>query len=447
MSSDPSFALLLTNIGTSSIFIIILIALLFMSSMCSATETAYSSLNVIRVKQMTLSGSKAHRKRARRVHSLVKNYSKVLNTILVVNNIVNLAASSIVTYIFVDTLKLGETAVLIATAISSIAIIIFGEIVPKNLAKLYPQKFATFISFPLLICTYIFLPVTFFFTKLNSKFEEKLEEDEDNVTATETELEEIVETIEREGVLEHNESELIKSAMHFDDISVRTIMVEKEEVLFIEEGASFNEIVKTISLNKYTRMPYIDKEGKILGIINEKDVFELITNRKLTEEEKIKSIVKEPIYISYRRLLPYALEKIQRSAEHMVIVVDNLKEKNYLGIITLEDILEELIGEIYDEHDDIPKDLLEIGHHIFQISGSYDLEDLFDEYLDDTQAPKGKYKSVGSWVKSLFNNEKIKEESSIEYENLEIKVLEIDEDKQIIKKVEIIENTNYEEEE
>ena len=447
MSSDPSFALLLTNIGTSSIFIIILIALLFMSSMCSATDTAYSSLNVIRVKQMTLSGSKAHRKRARRVYSLVKNYSKVLNTILVVNNIVNLAASSIVTYIFVDTLKLGETAVLIATAISSIAIIIFGEIVPKNLAKLYPQKFATFISFPLLICTYIFLPVTFFFTKLNSKFEEKLEEDEDNVTATETELEEIVETIEREGVLEHNESELIKSAMHFDDISVRTIMVEKENVLFIEEGASFNEIVKTISLNKYTRMPYIDKEGKILGIINEKDVFELITNRKLTEEEKIKSIVKEPIYISYRRLLPYALEKIQRSAEHMVIVVDNLKEKNYLGIITLEDILEELIGEIYDEHDDIPKDLLEIGHHIFQISGSYDLEDLFDEYLDDTQAPKGKYKSVGSWVKSLFNNEKIKEESSIEYENLEIKVLEIDEDKQIIKKVEIIENTNYEEEE
>ena len=447
MSSDPSFALLLTNIGTSSIFIIILIALLFMSSMCSATETAYSSLNVIRVKQMTLSGSKAHRIRARRVYSLVKNYSKVLNTILVVNNIVNLAASSIVTYIFVDTLKLGETAVLIATAISSIAIIIFGEIVPKNLAKLYPQKFATFISFPLLICTYIFLPVTFFFTKLNSKFEEKLEEDEDNVTATETELEEIVETIEREGVLEHNESELIKSAMHFDDISVRTIMVEKENVLFIEEGASFNEIVKTISLNKYTRMPYIDKEGKILGIINEKDVFELITNRKLTEEEKIKSIVKEPIYISYRRLLPYALEKIQRSAEHMVIVVDNLKEKNYLGIITLEDILEELIGEIYDEHDDIPKDLLEIGHHIFQISGSYDLEDLFDEYLDDTQAPKGKYKSVGSWVKSLFNNEKIKEESSIEYENLEIKVLEIDEDKQIIKKVEIIENTNYEEEE
>ena len=447
MSNDPSCALLLSSVGTSTIFIFILIGLLFMSAMCSSTETAYSSLNIIRVKQMTLSGSKAHRKRARRVYGLVKKYSTVLNTILVMNNIVNLAASSIVTFIFVDTLRLGETAVLIATAISSIAIIIFGEIIPKNLAKLYPQKFATFVSFPLLICTYIFLPVTFFFTKLNEKFEEKLEEDEDNVTATETELEEIVETIEREGVLEHNESELIKSAMHFDDISVRAIMVEKENVLFIEEGTSFNEIVKTITLNKYTRMPYISKEGKVLGIINEKDVFELITNRKLTEEEKIKSIVKNPIYISYRRLLPYALERIQRSAEHMVIVVDNLKEKNYLGIITLEDILEELIGEIYDEHDDIPKDILEIGHHIFQVSGSYDLEDLFDEYLEDTQAPKGKLKSVGSWVKSLFGNEKIKEDSSVEYENLEIKVLNIDEEKNIIKKVEIIENTNFEEEE
>ena len=446
MSSDPGNTLLLSTVGTSTIYILILVILLLISAMCSATETAYSSLNLIRVKQMTLSGSKIRRKRARRVYGLVKNYSTILNTILIMNNIVNLAASSIVTFIFVDTLRLGETAVLIATAISSITIIIFGEIVPKNLAKLYPQKFATFISFPLLIFTYVFFPITILFTKLNKVFERKIEDDEDNVTATETELEEIVETIEREGVLEHNESELIKSAMHFDDISVRSIMKEKEEVLSINEGASFEEIVKTISLNKYTRMPYIGLSGKVIGIINEKDVFEVLTNNELSEEDKIKNIVKEPLYISYRRLLPYALEKIQRSAEHMVVVVDNLKEKNYLGIITLEDILEELIGEIYDEHDEIPKDLLEIGHHIFQVSGSYDLEDLFDEYLEDTQEPKGKLKSVGTWVKSLFLDQEINEGSTIQYENLDIKILEYDLEKKIVKKVEIIENTNYEEE-
>lgn len=448
MSSDQSCALLLSNVGgTSTIFIIILLVLLVLSAMCSATETAYSSLNTIRVKQMTLSGSKAHRKRARRVYSLVKKYSTVLNTILVMNNIVNLAASSIVTYIFVDTLRLGETAVLVATAISSVTIIIFSEIFPKNLAKLYPQKFACFISFPLSILIYIFTPVTIWFTLLNKKFEERLEDDEDNVYATETELEEIVETIEREGVLEHSESELIKSAMHFDDISVRSIMKNKEEVVAIIEGTSYEEIVETISINKYTRMPYISKDGHVLGIINEKDVFDTLTNEDESNEEKIKRIVKEPLYISYRRLLPYALEKIQRSAEHMVIVVDNLKEKNYLGIITLEDILEELIGEIYDEHDDIPKDILEIGHHIFQVSGSYDLEDLFDEYLEDTNDPKGKLKSVGSWVKSLFVDQEIEEGSSIKYENLDIKVLEYDQEKKIIKKIEIIENTNYEEEE
>ena len=447
MSSDPSSCLMLSSMnGTSTIYIFVLIFLLFMSAMCSATETAYSSLNVIRVKQMTLSGSKAKRKRARRVYGLVKNFSLVLNTILVMNNIVNLAASSIVTYIFVETLKLGETAVLIATGISSIAIIIAGEIIPKNLAKLYPQKFASFVSFPLMILTYIFYPVTILFTLVSKRIEESKENDEDNVTATETELEEIVDTIEREGVLEHNESELIKSAMHFDDISVRSIMKDKEEVLAIDEGASFEEIVDTISLNKYTRMPYINKEGKVVGIINEKDVFEMLTSEELTQEEKIEKIVKTPIYISYRRLLPYALEKIQRSAEHMVIVVDNLKEKNYLGIITLEDILEELIGEIYDEHDDLPKDILEIGHHIFQVSGSYDFEDLFDEYLDDTQEPKGKFKSVGSWVKTLFIDQEIDEDSKVVYENLEVKVLEFDKEKNIIKKVEIIENTNYEEE-
>ena len=447
MSTDQGSALLLSNIsGPSTIYIFILLILLFLSSLCSATETAYSSLNVIRVKQMTLSGSKAKRKRARRVYKLVKDYSTVLNTILIMNNIVNLAASSIVTYIFVDTLRLGETAVLVATAISSVAIIIFGEIIPKNLAKLYPQTFATFVSFPLLVCTYIFYPITILFTLFSKKIEERKENDEDNVTATETELEEIVETIEREGVLEHNESELIKSAMHFDDISVRSIMKSKEDVLSISEGASFEEIVDTITLNKYTRMPYLNKEGQVIGIINEKDVFEMLTNEELSLEEKIEKVVKTPIYISYRRLLPYALEKIQRSAEHMVIVVDNLKDKNYLGIITLEDILEELIGEIYDEHDDIPKDILEIGHHIFQVSGSYDLEDLFDEYLDDTDEPKGKFKSVGSWVKTLFIDQELKEDETVIYENLEIKILDLDSEKNIVKKVEIIENTNYEEE-
>ena len=447
MSTDQGSALLLSNIsGPTTIYIFILLILLFLSSLCSATETAYSSLNVIRVKQMTLSGSKAKRKRARRVYKLVKDYSTVLNTILIMNNIVNLAASSIVTYIFVDTLRLGETAVLVATAISSVAIIIFGEIIPKNLAKLYPQTFATFLSFPLLVCTYIFYPITILFTLFSKKIEERKENDEDNVTATETELEEIVETIEREGVLEHNESELIKSAMHFDDISVRSIMKNKEDVLSISEGASFEEIVDTITLNKYTRMPYLNKEGQVIGIINEKDVFEMLTNEELSLEEKIEKVVKTPIYISYRRLLPYALEKIQRSAEHMVIVVDNLKDKNYLGIITLEDILEELIGEIYDEHDDIPKDILEIGHHIFQVSGSYDLEDLFDEYLDDTDEPKGKFKSVGSWVKTLFIDQELKEDETVIYENLEIKILDVDSEKNIVKKVEIIENTNYEEE-
>ena len=448
MSNDPSLAFIFASVGTkTTIYILVLAFLLTMSALCSATETAYSSLNVIRVKQMTLSGSKAHRKRARRVYSLVKNYSSVLNTILVLNNIVNLAASSIVTFIFVDTLRLGDTAVLISTVITSIVIIIVGEIIPKNLAKLYPQKFASFVSFPLLISTYILFPVTVWFTKLNAKFEEKLEEDEDNVTATETELEEIVETIEREGVLEHNESELIKSAMHFDDVSVRMAMKNKDEVVFITEGTSFDEIVDRISESKLTRIPYLTKEGKVIGVINEKKVFDVLADEEIHEENKLQEILREPVYISYRRLLPYALEKIQRSTEHLLIVVDNLKEKNFLGIITLEDILEELVGEIYDEHDAIPKDILEIGHHIFQVSGSYDLEELFDEYLEDTTAPKGKLKSVGSWIKSLFLDQEIEEESEIKYENLDIKVLEYDEEKKIILKVEIIENTNYEEEE
>ena len=442
MSIDPLSCLLSFDFFKLTPIIIVLLVLLAMSALCSATETAYMSLNLMRIKQLS-HGNKKRNKKAKKVYKLCRQPIYILNTILILNNIVNMGVSSLVTYIFVDNLNLEGTGVLLSTAISSIAVIIMGEIIPKNLAKLYPERFAMFIYYPLNVMIYLLKPLTFWFTKLNDKLEERAEESEEKVTATEEELVELVETIEREGVLEHSEGELIKNAIEFDETTVRKIMIDSKNVVTIKSTATLEEATKVFLQQLYARIPIINNEGKIIGIVTQTDIF--AANQKIKNNGvkiELKDIMHKPFFISHRRILSDALEKIQRCASHMLIVVDNMKEKNYLGIVTLEDILEELVGEIYDEHDEIPDDIVEIGNHIFIVSGSYDLSDLFDDYLEDSDMPKTKFKTVGGWIRSLCPK-RLSKEHIITFDNLVIKILEHKDN--VIKLVEITEETKLEE--
>lgn len=444
MSVDPLSCYLAFDFIKITPMIIVLLVLLMLSAFCSATETAYMSLNVIRIKQLS-HGHKKVNKKAKKVYKLCRRPVYILNTILILNNIVNLGISSLVTYIFVDNLGLEGTGVLLSTAISSVAVIIIGEIIPKNIAKLYPERFAMFIYYPLKVMIFILKPITFWFTKLNDKLEERAEETEEKVTATEEELVELVETIEREGVLEHSEGELIKNSIKFDETTVRKVMVEAKNVVSIRANATLEEVTKVFLQQLYARIPVINEKGEVIGIITQTDVFaanQKIKNNGLKIE--LKDILHKPFFISHRRILSDALEKAQRYATHMLIVVDNMKEKNYLGIVTLEDILEELVGEIYDEHDDIPQDIVEIGNHIFIVSGSYDLSDLFDDYLEDSDMPKTQFKTVGGWIRSLCPK-RLSKEHIITFDNLTIRIL--DHQDNVIKSVEITEETKLEEDE
>lgn len=442
MSVDPLSCYLAFDFIKITPMIIVLLVLLMLSAFCSATETAYMSLNVIRIKQLS-HGHKKINKKAKKVYKLCRRPIYILNTILILNNIVNLGVSSLVTYIFVDNLGLEGTGVLLSTAISSVAVIIIGEIIPKNIAKLYPERFAMFIYYPLKVMIFILKPITFWFTKLNDKLEERAEETEEKVTATEEELVELVETIEREGVLEHSEGELIKNSIKFDETTVRKVMVDAKSVVSIKANATLEEVTKVFLQQLYARIPVINEKGEVIGIVTQTDVFaanQKIKNNGLKIE--LKDILHKPFFISHRRILSDALEKAQRYATHMLIVVDNMKEKNYLGIVTLEDILEELVGEIYDEHDDIPQDIVEIGNHIFIVSGSYDLSDLFDDYLEDSDMPKTQFKTVGGWIRSLCPK-RLSKEHIITFDNLTIRIL--DHQDNVIKSVEITEETKLEE--
>jgi CBS domain containing-hemolysin-like protein len=335
---------------------------------------------------------------------------------------------------------MGENGVFISTLIISIIIIVFGEILPKNIGKMFPERVACFVVNPIIFFIYLFKPVTIWFSKINDKMAEHSPE-EDKVTATEDELLEIVETIEREGVLEQDESELIQSAINFDSLSVRAVMTPKDKVIYLYNDTSFNEVVNSFKKYKYSRFPVMDRETKkIVGVIYQQDVFEALAN---DVEIQITNLMRNTMYISHRRLLPYALEKVQRQKAHLAIVVDNVREKNFLGIITLEDMLEQLVGEIYDEYDDLPSEVVEIGHHIFDVSGTTRIENLFDNYLNETTYPKTKAITVGTWVKSLFKG-KIKKDDEINYQNLYIKITDCDET--TIKRLEIHQLTKPDEE-
>ena len=216
-------------------------------------------------------------------------------------------------------------------------------------------------------------------------------------------------------------------------------MIDKKNVITFKENTSFTDMCKCFNDEKFTRVPVLSNDGKsVIGIINEKDVFScLYTNN----EKKITDLMSEPLYVSYRKLLSDALEEIQKSKSHMAIVVDNMEDREYMGIITLEDITEELIGEVYDEYDDVPR-VFEIGNHIYQVDGKLSIDYLFDKYLVDTTQPQCKSQNVDGWIREIVNVPKKNDE--VYYDNLKIKILEVL--NHHVKLVEIEVLTDYDEE-
>jgi putative hemolysin len=422
-----------------SLFIILVV----LSATISATETAYSALNNIRVKNLAKGRSETADK-AKLVYSLVGEFPSLLASVLILNNMVNITASSLVTYLFVIRLELGSLGAIIATVIVATLVIIFGEIIPKNIAKLYPEKVAFIFARPLQIAMLILKPITALFSRVSTRIEELGESEEARVTATEKELVEIVETIEKEGVLEQTESEIIKGAIHLDDKTVAQIMSPKDKVLFVQDDIDFEELIQVLRKSVYSRIPVYSKSKKtIIGILRQRDVFDYITRSGYEQKFDIYKVMRVANFISYRRNLSYALEKMQRLKSHMLIVVDNIQEKQFQGILTLEDILEELVGEIYDESDRLPKGVVEIGHHIFEVNPDTKVEDLFDDYLDDTDYPSTSAVSVGAWIKLMMKGKKLKEGLEITYDNLIIKIIKVN--GKIIEKLEITQLTKLDE--
>ena len=345
-----------------------LVILVGFSAFFSASETAFSSLNQIRLKSRAEDGDSS----AARVLAMAEQYDKLLSTILIGNNIVNIAAASIGTILFTQMLG-AERGATMSTIVLTIIVLIFGEVTPKSLAKEMPEKVATAVSPFLVILMALMTPLTWLFTqwkKLLGHFVHSGEAD----TITEGELMTMVSEAENDGELTDRESELIRSAIEFDDVEVEEILTPRVDVVAVEDDIPLEELAQTFAESGYSRLPvYHGTIDNIIGVVHEKDFY----IARLKKATKIDDLVVPTLYTTGSTQISQLLRTLREQHHHLAVVVDEYGGTE--GIITLEDILEELVGEIWDEHDEVTEDFRKQSDGSWLVSGSASVDDLYEE--------------------------------------------------------------------
>ncbi|MCH5350597.1 MAG: HlyC/CorC family transporter [Clostridiales bacterium] len=398
-----------TNIG----LLVALIVLVLLSAFFSSAETAFTSLSRVRLHTLEANGVKW----AKRAGKMVDSYDKLITTILIGNNLVNIVASSLATIFFVSVLK-GVTSdnisVTISTIVMTVAVLIFGEITPKTLAKEHPEGMARAFCGILWLLEIIFFPLTFIFS-LWKKLILKIFKFKKAPAITEDELLTYVETAENEGEIDEHESELIRSAIEFEDLDVGDVMIHRVGVAAVPEDASLETVVKVFAENGYSRLPvYSGTIDTVVGIIHEKDIF----GAYIEGATDFKKFIQEAVCLSANMKISAALRMMQKNKIHMAIVVDEYGGTS--GIVTMEDILEELVGEIYDEHDEVEEFIKKTGDGVFVVNGNAPLLDVFD-YIGFDAREEFESSSIGGWVTEQMEKIPLSGES-FDYKNLHIDV-------------------------
>ena len=393
-------------------YITIAIICVLFSSYFSATETAFSTLNRIRIKNMAEKGNK----KAALVLKLSDNYDSLISAILIGNNIVNILASSMGALIFGTFIKNQDIASAVNTAALTVIILFFGEITPKTMAKNIPEKFAL-ISAPIInVVRVILFPLILIFNSWQ-KLIGKITKQPDDQGMTEEELISIIEEAEEDGDIDKEESDLIKSAIEFGDLEVGDIFTPRIDITALPVNATKEEVAKTFSESGYSRLPVYDGDiDNVVGILYYKDFYTVAykTNVPLSE------IIKPVIYVATTQHVNDLMKELQEKQLHMAVVTDEFGST--AGIVTLEDILEEIVGEIWDEHDEIIEEIKEVGEKEYIVSGRANVENLFSELDIDEEIDSV---TVGGWAMEVLG--KIPEVGdSFEEYGLAVEVTEMD---------------------
>ncbi len=389
--------------------LILMIGLLILSAFFSMTETAYSSVGRLRMKtlvELKRSGSK-------KALWIVDNFDRTLTTLLVGNNLANIALATVSVLLFkglFSNLENADTVItLMNTGVMTIIILIFGEILPKSVAKTNAEKICLFESGIIYFLIKVMTPITYPFLLLNRRVTKRIDT-EGRVSVTESDLETIIDTMEEEGSIESEEASMLQKVLELSEITVEEIMTPRVDMIAIEVNDDVKDITETFFKNKYSRLPVYDNNtDNIVGVLSERDFYtKLIKDQNIN----IRRMMRQPLFIPASTKVDALIELLQTQNMHMAIVVDEYGGVD--GIVTMEDALEELVGEIYDEHDDITEDVVKKDDYNYIVNADYDLEDLFED-LNLGKPPVSDSTSVGGWLFEMFQD--IPEvDETIEYE-------------------------------
>ena len=380
------------HIGT----LIIIFFMIIFSAFFSASETAYTSANKIRLRSKAENGKKS----AERALKIIEKYDKTLTTILIGNNIVNILTSSLATVLFIDLLKDADKGSVVSTVVVTIVVLIFGEILPKTIAKSNAETFACAISGIMSFLMTIFTPLSAIFILLQKGANKLFASKNKEVSMTEQELISIIDEIEDEGVLEEQEGSLVRSALEFDETIVSEVITPRVNVVAVEINAGEERVKELFLKEQYSRLPVYEKTvDHIVGVITQHDFFEKIVRG---ESFTIREIMQDTLHIPNLMKISDVLKQMQKNKLHLAVVVDQYGGTE--GIVTLEDIIEELVGEIWDESDEVTAPVKFISETVFETSGEVSQNDFnrfFEaramDYRIDTDS-----NTVGGWLFELF---------------------------------------------
>ena len=375
---------------------ILIVFLLMCSAFFSGTEIAYTSLSKLKMKRDSENPSTAQKL----VNFIYNHYDYALSTVLVGNNLVNIAATSVATVIAVKlAASMGgkitdETASTIVTVIMTVLILIVGEITPKMIARRISEQIAKFAAWPLMVLMVLFFPVVWLTSCIVNLFSLLWKREEQPVTITEEELENLLDTAEDEGVIDESETELLQSALEFTDLDAADILTPRIDVVGFEIHDSMDLILKTITETQFSRFPVYERTvDHVVGILYVKHLLkELVDNPNV----QLNDLLLEPVYIPRTMKLHDIMDQFRTHQTHMVIVADEYG--GIMGVVTMEDVLEQLVGDIWDENDDIVSDWQSLGKHRWECSGDMHLTEFFDNLDLDEDQIETDCTTVGGWA-------------------------------------------------